>query len=302
VTDIGVRLRKAGAGARLLAGFVAHLAHERRLSRHGGNYRPTSGPCLIWPARPNWRSFASTMCPVRAHNCIPAGSGQIARAHAFGVRGFFRSSPAIHGFSQNPCAGLRAPKSPKRLPHALSPMKPRNCCDRWQRATWQFATRPCSNCLLFGSALSELAGLATWRHRFTDATVRVTGKGTRHAWSRSAARHSPHWRTGSDSATRSPNGRGGPVRDPARHAPGRARDPAPAQFPRAQAGHRNRVHRTCCATRLPRMCPAIKRACAQVQKCSTRQPSSTTQVYTHLDFQHLAKVYDAAHRGKRKKA
>ena len=28
---------------------------------------------------------------------------------------------------------------------------------------------------------------------------------------------------------------------------------------------------------------------------------STTQVYTHLDFQHLAKVYDAAHPRARKK-
>ena len=30
---------------------------------------------------------------------------------------------------------------------------------------------------------------------------------------------------------------------------------------------------------------------------------STTQIYTHLDFQHLAKAYDAAHpRAKRKTA
>ena len=29
---------------------------------------------------------------------------------------------------------------------------------------------------------------------------------------------------------------------------------------------------------------------------------STTQVYTHLDFQHLSKVYDAAHPRARKKS
>ena len=33
----------------------------------------------------------------------------------------------------------------------------------------------------------------------------------------------------------------------------------------------------------------------------TTPPIATTQVYTRLDFQHLAKVYDAAHpRAKRK--
>ncbi|MCK7583347.1 MAG: hypothetical protein MZV65_52615 [Chromatiales bacterium] len=43
--------------------------------------------------------------------------------------------------------------------------------------------------------------------------------------------------------------------------------------------------------------------CARCRSCSATPTSSTTQVYTHLDFQHLAKVYDAAHlRARRKKA
>jgi integrase/recombinase XerC len=39
-----------------------------------------------------------------------------------------------------------------------------------------------------------------------------------------------------------------------------------------------------------------------VQELLGHASISTTQVYAHLDFQHLAKVYDAAHPRARKKA
>jgi integrase/recombinase XerC len=39
-----------------------------------------------------------------------------------------------------------------------------------------------------------------------------------------------------------------------------------------------------------------------VQELLGHSSISTTQVYTHLDFQHLAKAYDAAHPRAKKKA
>ena len=36
-------------------------------------------------------------------------------------RSFFKYLARDHQFTHNPCLGLRAPKSPKNLPHALSP-------------------------------------------------------------------------------------------------------------------------------------------------------------------------------------
>ena len=59
--------------------------------------------------------------------------------------------------------------------------------------------------------------------------------------------------------------------------------------------------RTCCATRSPRHVLQSSQDLRAVQEMLGHASISTTQVYTHLDFQALAKVYDAAHPRAKKK-
>ncbi len=63
----------------------------------------------------------------------------------------------------------------------------------------------------------------------------------------------------------------------------------------AKPGLRHRCIRTCCGTRSRATCCSPAATCARCRSCSGHANITTTQVYTRLDFQHLARAYDAAH-------
>src|SRR5258707_15826374 len=108
---------------KLVEEFLDQLAHQRRLS-------PGTA-----------RNYARALEELFALNdSVPLGKLEpqhlrraVSELHARGIsgrtiayrlsgwRGFFNWLIKHHGFSHNPCAGLRAPKSPKGLPKALSP-------------------------------------------------------------------------------------------------------------------------------------------------------------------------------------
>ena len=245
-----------------------------------------------------------------------AVSRSLGRLHAGGLSGrslarmlsawraFFRflreRDPALRA---DPCAGLRAPKSPRRLPSALSPEEAERLVTITDddplalrdRALFELAYSS-------GLRLTELASLDAARLDVASGEVRVLGKGAKE-------RVVPVGAAARDAITAWLAARGTLA------APGE-----PALFvgrqgtrlsPRAiqkrlaewavRQGLDRHVHphmlRHSFASHVLQSSGDLR----AVQEMLGHASIASTQVYTHLDFQALAKVYDAAHpRAKRK--
>jgi integrase/recombinase XerC len=290
----------------LLRGYLDHLANERRLSGHTlSNYE---------------RDIAALMdvagdTPLRAMQ-VNHVRRYVAQLHSRGLggkslarmlsawRGFFNYLSRDHGFSSNPFIGIRAPKSGKRLPHALSPDEAGRLMDLDADGPLALRDKAIME-LLYSSGLrlAELTGLAQGDVNFRDATVRVTGKGAK-------TRIVP---VGSHALTALTGWL--PARDQLARAGVKAlfvgRD-GKGLGPRAvqarlkhwalKLGLADKVHphalRHSFASHLLQSSGDLR----AVQEMLGHASISTTQVYTHLDFQHLAKAYDAAHPRAKKKS
>ena len=220
-------------------------------------------------------------------------------------RGFFDFLIQRHQFEANPVIGLRAPKSPKALPQVLS----------IEQATKLVAisdddvlsVRDHAILELFyssGLRLSELVNLNIDALDFTEGTVTVTGKGKKTrivpmgAYAMAAIQKWIVLRaniTLNDTASK-------PVfiglqgrRVGARNLQLRLKEWSIKQ------GINSSVHphmlRHSFATHVLQSSGDLR----AVQEMLGHANISTTQVYTHLDFQHLSKTYDAAHPRAKKK-
>jgi len=302
----GTQKPAAPAASPFLRGYLEHLANERRLSRHTvDNY-----------ARDLAALFALTEgTPLKKLQVHDVRRG-VAQLHGRGLdgrtlarmlsawRGFFHYLARDHGFEQNPCVGIRPPKAAKRLPHALSPDEAGRLMEI--SAADPLAVRDKAMMELFyssGLRLSELTGLAQDDVNFRDATLRVTGKGAKtrivpvgsfalaalQAWllARAGLAH------GDEKALFV--GRDGGALGP-RAVQARLKHWA------LRLGLADKVHphalRHSFASHLLQSSGDLR----AVQELLGHSSISTTQVYTHLDFQHLAKAYDAAHPRARKKS
>ena len=291
----------------LVAGFLQHLEKGRRLSSHTvKSYQRDIGLLLDMAGTTHLNELEIhhiRRCVARLHGMGYSGRS-LARALS-AWRGFFRFLMRDHGFTQNPCIGVRAPRTAKRLPDALSPEEVKKLVEL--PADDAFAVRDRAMFELFyssGLRLSELTGLKPGDIDFSDATVRVLGKGGKTRVvpvGRFALRCIQEWLGERDSVTRGQqsalfiNHRGksiGPRTVQQRltmwsRKQGLAQDVHPHMLRHSFASH---VLQSSGDLRA-------------VQEMLGHASISTTQVYTHLDWQHLAKVYDAAHpRAKRKPA
>jgi integrase/recombinase XerC len=208
-----------------------------------------------------------------------------------------------HGFAHNPCVGIRAPKTARKLPDALSPEEMSKLVDL--PATDPYSVRDRAMFELFyssGLRLSELTALSPADIDFPDATVRVLGKGGKTRVvpvGRFALRYIRDWLE-----QRGAIAKGEPDTLFLNHH-GKSIGPRTVQqrlkMWAQKQGMTQHVHphmlRHSFASHVLQSSGDLR----AVQEMLGHASISSTQIYTHLDWQHLAKTYDAAHpRAKRK--
>jgi integrase/recombinase XerC len=220
-------------------------------------------------------------------------------------RGFFRWLARQHGLAADPTAGVRAPKVAKALPKALTPDEAAALLDRAAEGALEVRDRAMFElCYSSGLRLAELVGLDAGDARtiLKDGEVAVTGKGRKTRTVPVGAKALEALRAWVDTRAQVAHGAEAALFVGAR---GERVNPAVVRRRLARwalrAGLGTHVHphvlRHSFASHVLQSSGDLR----AVQELLGHASISTTQVYTHLDFQHLAKVYDAAHPRAKKK-
>ncbi|MBC7698253.1 MAG: tyrosine recombinase XerC [Bacteroidia bacterium] len=220
-------------------------------------------------------------------------------------RGFYNYLIHQHGYSQNPVIGLRAPKSPKTLPQALSVDQVIKFVDL--KGDDLLTQRDHAILELFyssGLRLAELVNLEIDMLDFSEGTVMVTGKGnkTRIVPMGSHAMNAMKvWlQRRAEIIIADTNPKAVFVTQQGRRITPRAVQYRIKEWAIKQ-GVNIDMHphllRHSFATHVLQSSQDLR----AVQEMLGHANISTTQIYTHLDFQHLATMYDKAHPRAKKK-
>ena len=287
--------------------FLHHLNVERRLSPHTlSNYRRDLEQARVFAAGQDltsWRDLTThhLRSLVAAQHRAGIGGRSLQRLLS-ALRSFYQYLLREGLVNANPAVGLRAPKSPRRLPKTLDVDQTTRLLDWDSNEPLAIRDRAIME-LLYSSGLrlSELLNLEVSDLDLKDGTVRVTGKGRktrvvpvgRHA--RSALQQ---WLGIRATFTTQASALFLSRR-------GERLAPRTLQQRLQQWGNKRglpmRLHphmlRHSCASHVLESSSDLR----AVQELLGHADIATTQIYTHLDFQHLAKVYDNAHPRARKK-
>jgi integrase/recombinase XerC len=289
--------------------FLAHLSVERRLSAHTDtSYRADLQRFVAHCDRSHvrdWRRVDSQHVRLFAAAEFRQGSSpRTIQRRLSALRSFFNFLLRERALEANPAVGVQAPKARKRLPETLDADLMTRLLEF--RTDTQLSVRDKAIMELFyssGLRLSELVGLNLGDVDRGDRTVRVLGKGRK-------TRVVPVGKHALDALARWLKERA-TIAATGEHAlfvgaRGERLGPRAIQKRIAgwakQQGLGRHVHphlfRHSFATHLLESSQDLR----GVQELLGHANISTTQVYTHLDFQHLAKIYDAAHPRARRKA
>ena len=296
----------ADARQDMLNGFLAYLGNERQ-------YSPLTLKNYAHDIRQLFKAAGElSLQDLKSHQIRRF----VAQLHGSGLGGksLARMLSAWRGFyaylmrqklgDNNPCVGLRAPKSARNLPHTLSPDEAVRMVDLPQDGKPLTLRDKAIFELLYSSGLrlAELVSLDPQALDFADASVRVTGKGNKtrivplgsHAiiavkqW---LAVRGYFAKEAEPALFISRNG----GRLGARSVQLRMKEWGIKQ------GISSNVHphllRHSFASHVLQSSGYLR----AVQEMLGHASISTTQVYTHLDFQYLSKIYDSAHPRAKKK-
>jgi len=292
----------------LVQAYLGALRHQRRLSASTlASYRHALG--LLCALAQDARLETLDTARLRRFVALLHGQGLSGRTLAkilSAWRGLYRWLVRHRRFRNNPVQGLRSPKSPRPLPKALSVEEAQQLLASEPDAAPELLRDQAMFELLYSSGLrvAELVALDSddGRLDLREGEVTVTGKGAKTrtvpvgARAREALRH---W-LGARARLAAGQERALFVGARGRRIAPRvvnARLKALAKRRGVRAPVHPHVLRHSFASHVLQSSQDLR----AVQEMLGHSSISTTQVYTHLDFQALAKVYDAAHpRAKRK--
>ena len=288
--------------------FFSYLSVERRMSPHtDSNYRRDLQRFVAHCDKngaPDWQRVDDQH--VRSFAAAEFRQGSSPRSiqrRLSAIRSFYNFLLREGVVKVNPAVDVSAPKPKKRLPATIDVDQMTRLLSF--RTDEEMSVRDKAIMELFyssGLRLSELVGLGVLDIDLADRTVRVLGKGSKDRVvpvGKHAVEAITHWLKERTKLAAIGNtalfvGKRGDRISP------RTVQKLVAQWAQRQ-GLGVHVHphmfRHSFATHLLESSQNLR----GVQELLGHANIATTQIYTHLDFQHLAKIYDAAHPRARKK-